>query len=268
VQTRAWHSGAGFLFGEYAMSIKLMSKIFEADPVQFDSTQKLILLAMTDYASDDGTHIYPSIATLCKKTSLSERCLQKRIKEFRASGVLVMVRKQTAHRPREYRIAVHLIRPAPAAGVHDETHRGEPQSPESEPDAPNTSVEPSVEPTPTDTPQPTSPQPPKPAPQGNANPPTPPANPDQGSMDCNDKFDAKVYGRIWGEHQGLMPYGKWSAKLKELQGLYGVEPLKAAWEVYARTQNPDYNPNVYRFAEHINQYLPKQPAQGGSNNWN
>jgi hypothetical protein len=68
------------------MSVKLMGMVFEAP---FESpTEKLVMLALADFASDDGSNIYPSIATLARRTSLSDRAVQKTLKALIAAGFL------------------------------------------------------------------------------------------------------------------------------------------------------------------------------------
>lgn len=61
------------------MSVKLMTSVFEAD---FEPSEKLLLLAMADFAGDDGTSIYPSQATLAQKTGLSDRTIRTLIKKL------------------------------------------------------------------------------------------------------------------------------------------------------------------------------------------
>lgn len=55
------------------MSIKIMSKVFNLD---IKSTEKFVLLAISDCTNDDGI-AYPSITTIQRKTSLSRRCVIK-----------------------------------------------------------------------------------------------------------------------------------------------------------------------------------------------
>jgi len=70
------------------VSIRLMSKVFDSE---LPSTEKFVLLAMADYASDSGESIFPSVETLSRKTSLSERAVQKSIKSLLLKGFLVLV---------------------------------------------------------------------------------------------------------------------------------------------------------------------------------
>lgn len=51
-------------------------------------TQRLVLLAIADCASDDGANAYPSMAELIRKTGFSERAVQSAIGELIAMGEL------------------------------------------------------------------------------------------------------------------------------------------------------------------------------------
>jgi hypothetical protein len=52
--------------------------------------RKMVLLAMADYADDNGGGIWPSIPTLAKKCSMGERTLQSHLAEMRAEGWLLV----------------------------------------------------------------------------------------------------------------------------------------------------------------------------------
>jgi hypothetical protein len=67
-----------------------MSRVFESD---LPTTEKFVLLAMADYASDSGESIFPSIETLARKTSLSDRSVQNAIKMLIEDGYLEMACK-------------------------------------------------------------------------------------------------------------------------------------------------------------------------------
>jgi len=70
------------------VSVRAMSNVFERQDIK-SSTDRFVLVALTDHASDDGENIYPSVATVCRKTGFSERTVQGAIKNLVASGVLV-----------------------------------------------------------------------------------------------------------------------------------------------------------------------------------
>lgn len=76
------------------MSIKLMQKVFEQQ--KLESTQKLIMLALADNANDEG-FCYPSIRTLCQKTSLSNRTIIDHIRFLEVHGFLLTKKRNAQH---------------------------------------------------------------------------------------------------------------------------------------------------------------------------
>lgn len=64
------------------MSIKLMTAVWDID---LPASDKLVLLALADCANDEGG-CWPSMATLVKKCSKSERTVQASIKSLADSG--------------------------------------------------------------------------------------------------------------------------------------------------------------------------------------
>ena len=50
---------------------------------------RLVLLALAEFAHDDGTHAWPSVATLCERTRLSERQVRNCLRGLEASGAIV-----------------------------------------------------------------------------------------------------------------------------------------------------------------------------------
>lgn len=58
------------------------------DHSQSRKSERLVLLAIADCASDDGANAYPSTATLCRKTGLSERAVQRAVAALEALGEL------------------------------------------------------------------------------------------------------------------------------------------------------------------------------------
>jgi hypothetical protein len=67
-----------------------MTKVFDSD---LPTTEKMVLLAMADYASDTGDSIFPSIKTMSRKTSLSERSVQNTIKSLIEKNYLILIKK-------------------------------------------------------------------------------------------------------------------------------------------------------------------------------
>jgi hypothetical protein len=109
----------------------------------FDSalpkTEKIVLLAMADYASDSGESIFPSVGTLARKTSLADRSVQRTITDLINYGYLMKVKTGGGRSTNRYSINIEkfrgdgvspLIRQADTAGVTDGHRRGGGVSPE------------------------------------------------------------------------------------------------------------------------------------------
>ena len=113
------------------MSIKLMSAVWERDDLT--STQKLVLLALADWANDEGL-CWPSIDRVALKASLTSRGVQKTI---RALEEMHFLRKEEIKgRGNKYWVSM------PTNDVHPRTTFTPPVSqvhPSPEPRSPNTS---------------------------------------------------------------------------------------------------------------------------------
>lgn len=73
------------------MSIHLMSLVWEIDfPTQ---TQKMTALKLADYASEDGSGIYPSNRVLARQVACDKRSIQHVLKCFRSIELLYLVRE-------------------------------------------------------------------------------------------------------------------------------------------------------------------------------
>ena len=68
------------------MSIKLMSAAFST---KIPTTQKFVFVALCDAANDQG-ECYPSVRTLCEKTSLKDRAVRSSIKWLVDNGFMVI----------------------------------------------------------------------------------------------------------------------------------------------------------------------------------
>lgn len=76
------------------MSVKVMTAVWENGPT--DSTQRFVLLALADNASDDGGNAYPSIPGMARKCALSERTVIRAIDALVKSGYLIRRRRRDA----------------------------------------------------------------------------------------------------------------------------------------------------------------------------
>jgi len=100
--------------------------VFDRYPV--GGGEMLLALAIADHAHDDGTHIFPSIAHLARKTRQSERSVQYQLRRMEASGWLILVNdgvggrrrgRDEGGRTRQYRISPAWMKGADIAPLHD-----------------------------------------------------------------------------------------------------------------------------------------------------
>ena len=69
------------------MSVRVMSLCYDA---RFGSAnRKAVAVALADHADDKGANVYPSIARLVAKTELSERTVQRVLRELEKLGIIV-----------------------------------------------------------------------------------------------------------------------------------------------------------------------------------
>lgn len=66
------------------MSVRVMTAVWEVD---LPASQKIVLLALADCANDEGV-AWPSIATIAKKASKSERTVQAMVADLEKAGHL------------------------------------------------------------------------------------------------------------------------------------------------------------------------------------
>jgi len=66
------------------MSVRVMTSVWE---IELPDSEKIVLLALADCANDEG-YCWPSMATLTKKCSKSERTIQGAVKSLIANGHL------------------------------------------------------------------------------------------------------------------------------------------------------------------------------------
>ena len=99
------------------MSVKLMAAAWDLD---IGSTEKMVLMCLCDFASDGGGNCWPSIATLARKCSKSERTVQGSIRWLEEHGYL-KTHDQLGKR-RDYTLDPRRIcTPAKAAPVQKKT---------------------------------------------------------------------------------------------------------------------------------------------------
>lgn len=96
------------------MSIKVMTAVW--DHSQHKGSELLLLLALADFAHDDGGNAFPSVKTMKEKTRLSERAVQYLLRALVASGELAEDGKHPSGTTR-YRIVVAALGGAKIAPV-------------------------------------------------------------------------------------------------------------------------------------------------------
>lgn len=70
------------------MSYQASSWALRHAPVGGDTTKRLILMALAEFAGPDGKGAYPSIDTLCELVRLKRRCVMRHIAEMERAGVI------------------------------------------------------------------------------------------------------------------------------------------------------------------------------------
>lgn len=86
------------------MSIKLMSQVWEK---MLTHSEQSVLLAMTDYADDEGRNCYPSYERLAWKTGYSKRQVQRIIQGLCDVEILIIVKPATQHHSPHYWICLN-----------------------------------------------------------------------------------------------------------------------------------------------------------------
>ena len=93
------------------MSILVMSQVWESK--KYEGNQLLLLLALADFASDDGGDVFPSVEKMAAKTRASRRTVQRNLRQLEDEGVLIEVRPASQRFPAEYRIVLEALRTPP-----------------------------------------------------------------------------------------------------------------------------------------------------------
>jgi len=93
-----------------------MSQVWELD---LPPTEKLLLLCLADFASDDGENVYPSVATMTRKSSMSERTVRRSLRDLEAHGLLEVLDAAPG------RVRRYAIRPGGASVAPPPNDRGQ-----------------------------------------------------------------------------------------------------------------------------------------------
>lgn len=93
------------------MSIEMMSRIWR---YQWRPNELIVLLALADFADDDGSNVFPSMAYLAWKTGYQVRNVKRIVSSLRERRILRVVEPASRHRPVHYRIDLtHAVRKQP-----------------------------------------------------------------------------------------------------------------------------------------------------------
>ena len=102
------------------MSIRVMTHVMTHvwDCGQYNGSKLLLLLALADFAHDDGGNVYPSVDTLAQKTRCDRRTVQRNLRQLEGEGAILLVRAATRHGPAEYQLGAAFCRPSEGQGRH------------------------------------------------------------------------------------------------------------------------------------------------------
>ena len=98
------------------MSIRVMTQVWDSG--QYNGSKLLLLLALADFAHDDGANVYPSVDTLAQKTRCDRRTVQRNLRQLEGEGAILLVRPATRHGPAEYQLGAAFCRPSEGQGRH------------------------------------------------------------------------------------------------------------------------------------------------------
>jgi len=87
------------------MSAKLMGQVWD---LKIDHNYQLVLLALADHASDDGTSIYPGIEYLVWKTGYSERQIKRILKDLEEAALIICVSHRRGGKGHKTEWQLHL----------------------------------------------------------------------------------------------------------------------------------------------------------------
>lgn len=129
------------------MTVRWISTIFDAGPA--DKSERLVMLALADYANDEG-ECWPSIAGICRKSALKERGVQGILRRLEAAGWLEIETGGGRRNCNLYRLKVpeaqdetqQSARPAAAAPQHSVAHTPQGRDQKTAGDAPEPSDSP------------------------------------------------------------------------------------------------------------------------------
>jgi hypothetical protein len=90
------------------MSFRLVADIIDRAPYK-DGTL-LVLIALANWANDDGTKIFPYIDSLAEKARIGIRATQYALRKLESDGIVTLVKEGKGRQQSEYRIEVDTVR--------------------------------------------------------------------------------------------------------------------------------------------------------------
>lgn len=111
--------------GAICMSIRLMTKVWDSGC--YEGGTLLVLLALADWANDDGDRVFPKMAQIAKRARLCERQARRVLRDLEGDGVLIPKTNKTGGRGNrvEYKINLESMTKCPPLeeGGHSEPER-------------------------------------------------------------------------------------------------------------------------------------------------
>ena len=88
------------------MSVKVLALVFEAP---LPPNEKIVMLALADYADDSGGNVRPSVDRLVVKTTMSRSTVRRMLDRLERGGYLVVEQKPRQHHPAHYQIDLSAL---------------------------------------------------------------------------------------------------------------------------------------------------------------
>ncbi|WP_433357784.1 helix-turn-helix domain-containing protein (plasmid) [Microtetraspora malaysiensis] len=91
------------------MSLQAMLWAVELAPTE-DAAQTLVLIALADSAEADGSNARPAVSTIASRARMSDRTVQRRLRELEALGMISIEKPSTRDTPTQWRLHMDRIR--------------------------------------------------------------------------------------------------------------------------------------------------------------
>ena len=104
------------------MSIRVMTHVWDCG--QYNGSKLLLLLALADFAHDDGANVYPSVDTLAQKTRCDRRTVQRNLRQLEGEGAILLVRPGDAAWPSRVSVRGGILPPLRGSGAASCPFRG------------------------------------------------------------------------------------------------------------------------------------------------